>query len=228
MNRTVTNVVLAVAMLATAVGTRALTPTRNMADQKGRFELEQLVPASFADWEIDATVVPLKVDPETQRQLNRIYNQTLSRTYINKQGERVMLSVAYGGDQSNTMAVHRPEVCYVAQGFNMNYNRLDQLGTPYGTLPVRRLVASQGARNEPITYWITVGEHAIDPGISQKWQQLRYSLAGQVPDGMLVRVSSIETDRERAYVLQQRFVNDMLANVSDAGRQRLIGSMNKP
>lgn len=228
MKRTVTNVVLAVAALATALATHALTPTVNMADQKGHFDLEKLVPASFGDWEIDASVVPLKVDPETQRQLNRIYNQTLSRTYINKKGERVMLSVAYGGDQSNTMAVHRPEVCYVAQGFNMNYNRLDQLDTSYGTLPVRHLVATQGARTEPITYWITVGEHAIDPGVSQKLQQLRYSLAGQVPDGMLVRVSSIDGDREQAYVLQQRFVKDMLANVSAAGRQRLIGTTNKP
>lgn len=228
MKRTVTNVVLAVAALATALGTHALTPTVNMADQKGRFDLETLVPASFADWEIDASVVPLKVDPATQRQLNRIYNQTLSRTYINKKGERVMLSVAYGGDQSNTMAVHRPEVCYVAQGFNMNYNRLDQLDSGYGQLPVRHLVASQGNRIEPITYWITVGEHAIDPGMNQKLQQLRYSLAGQVPDGMLVRVSSIDGDREQAYVLQQRFVKDMLASVSDAGRRRLIGTMNKP
>lgn len=228
MKRTMINVVLAVAALGTALGTHALTPTINMADQKGRFELETLVPTSFADWEIDTSVVPLKVDPATQRQLNRIYNQTLSRTYINKQGERVMLSVAYGGDQSNTMAVHRPEVCYVAQGFNMNYNRLDQLPTAYGSLPVRHLVASQGNRIEPITYWITVGEHAIDPGMNQKLQQLRYSLAGQVPDGMLVRVSSIDGDREQAYVLQQRFVKDMLASVSDAGRRRLIGTMNKP
>ncbi|SHN38057.1 EpsI family protein [Duganella sacchari] len=224
MNKTITSVILGLAMLATAVATRALTPTVNMADQKGRFNLDALVPNQFADWEVDTTVVPLQVDPATQAQLNLIYNQTLSRTYINRGGERVMLSIAYGGDQSNTMAVHRPEVCYVAQGFNMDHNQLGQLPTAYGTLPVRHLVASQGNRIEPITYWITIGEHAIDPGLSQKLQQLRYGLAGQVPDGMLVRVSSIDTDRQHAYALQQRFVTDMLANVSDNGRKRLIGS----
>ncbi|TFW16407.1 exosortase-associated protein EpsI, B-type [Duganella callida] len=225
MNKTtISSIVLGVAMLLTAVGTRALTPTVNMADQKGRFDLEALVPAAFGEWEIDRSIVPLKVDPATQEALNKIYNQTLARTYVNRAGERVMLSIAYGGDQSSNMAVHRPEVCYVAQGFNMNSNQLARLSTPYGALPVRHLVASQGARVEPITYWITVGNHTIDPGVSQKLQQLRYGLAGQVPDGMLVRVSSIETDAPHAYGLQQRFVNDMLAHVSPTARQRLIGS----
>lgn len=224
MNKTVASAVLGLGMLATAVGTWALTPTINMADRKGRFELEAVVPARFGEWEIDTLVVPLKVDPATQEALNKIYNQTLSRTYVNRSGERVMLSIAYGGDQSSNMAVHRPEVCYVAQGFNMNHNQLGQLATPYGTLPVRHLVASQGQRIEPITYWITIGEHAIDPGVSQKLQQLRYGLSGQVPDGMLVRISSIDPDRQHAYGVQQRFVNDLLANVSSNGRQRLIGS----
>lgn len=224
MNKTIASAVLGVAMLATAIGTWALTPTINMADQKGRFDLEVLVPSAFGEWEIDTSVVPLKVDPATQEALNKIYNQTLSRTYINRAGERVMLSIAYGGDQSSNMAVHRPEVCYVAQGFNMNHNQLGQLKTPYGSLPVRHLVATQGQRIEPITYWITVGEHAIDPGVSQKLQQLRYGFAGQVPDGMLVRVSSIEQDRQQAYDQQQRFVNDLLTAVSENGRKRLIGT----
>jgi len=228
MNKKTASWVLGAAMLATALVTHALTPTVNMADRKGRFDLEAMVPPTFGDWEVDTTVMPLKVDPRTQAELNKIYNQTLSRTYINRAGQRVMLSIAYGGDQSNNMAVHRPEVCYVAQGFNMNHNQLAQVGTPYGALPVRQLVATQGARNEPITYWITIGDHAINPGMSQKLQQLRYGLSGQVPDGMLVRVSSIEPERESAYALQKRFINDMLAGVGDAGRKRLIGSGGAP
>lgn len=216
--------VLGLAILATAATTRVLIPTKNMADQKGRFSLEQLVPLQFGDWALDTSVVPLKVDPATQERLDKIYNQTLSRTYINSNGERIMLSIAYGGDQSNNMAVHRPEVCYVAQGFNVNRNEIGQLPTSFGTLPVRRLVAVQGSRTEPITYWITVGEHAINPGMSQKLQQLRYGFAGQVPDGMLVRVSSINTDLNSAYALQQKFVADMLANIKGPDRVRLIGA----
>jgi EpsI family protein len=222
--RTLASVVLGVAMAVTAVATRALTPTSHMADAKGHFSLADMVPTRFGDWQLDTSVVPLEVDPRTQEALNKIYNQTLSRTYINSAGERIMLSIAYGGDQSNSMAVHRPEVCYVAQGFNVNSNQVGTLASGYGQLPVRRLVAVQGARNEPITYWITVGEHAINPGMSQKLQQLRYGLSGQVPDGMLVRVSSIGPDNAAAYRLQQQFVVDMLAGLSAPARTRLIGS----
>lgn len=225
MNRaTLVNLALGLSILGTAVATRALTPTTIMADQKGRFSLETLVPQTFGDWTIDTSVVPLKVDPSTQERLDKIYNQTLSRTYINGKGERIMLSVAYGGDQSNNMAVHRPEVCYVAQGFSVTKNNVGQLSTGFGELPVRRLIAVQGGRNEPITYWITVGDHAINPGMSQKLQQLRYGFTGKIPDGMLVRVSSISGDAPQAFGLQAQFVNDLLAGVTGKDRARLIGA----
>ncbi|WP_295995274.1 exosortase-associated protein EpsI, B-type [Rugamonas sp.] len=226
MNRsTVASIVLGLSMVVTSAVTQALKPTHKMADQKGRFDLETMIPLRFGDWTEDNSIVPLKVDPSTQARLNMIYNQTLSRTYIDSKGERIMLSIAYGGDQSDNMAVHRPELCYVAQGFNVTSNNVGALPTAFGTLPVRRLVAVQGARNEPITYWITVGDRAINPGMSQRLQQLRYGFTGNVPDGMLVRVSSIDNEAAGAYQLQQHFIADMLAGVSKDGRARLIGSM---
>ena len=69
-----------------------------------------------------------------------------------------MLSIAYGGDQSDTMAVHKPEVCYPAQGFQILKNATASFSTGDGNIPVKRLVATQGPRIEPITYWTTVGD----------------------------------------------------------------------
>ena len=68
------------------------------------------------------------------------------------------------------------------------------LATRFGAVPVKRLVARQNSRNEPITYWITVGDKAIRSGIEQKMQRLAYGLSGKIPDGMLVRVSTIAAD----------------------------------
>jgi len=51
--------------------------------------------------------VPLIANPEQEAQINKIYNQTLTRTYVNPTGERIMLSIAYGGDQTDNMAVHK-------------------------------------------------------------------------------------------------------------------------
>ena len=75
-----------------------------------------------------------------------------------------------------------------------------------------------------ITYWVTVGNKAVLPGLDQKLQQLRYGLTGSVPDGMLVRVSSISTDNERAYQLQANFIQDLLIVIDGKDRVRLIGT----
>jgi EpsI family protein len=81
----------------------------------------------------------------------------------------------------------------------------------------------QGPRNEPITYWITVGEDQTLPGIGRKLSQLKYGLVGEVPDGMLVRVSSISRDQITAYQLQDKFVEQLLGAVNADTRVRLAG-----
>ncbi len=218
------SVMVAALMVSSAAVTKALTPHHKMADQKAKFSLEQMIPTSFGDWRVDTSIVPLQVDPDTQARLDRIYNQTLSRTYVNRNGDRVMLSLAYGGDQSDNTGLHRPEVCYAAQGFQIKRNDGVELRTAYGILPVRRLMAVAGSRNEPITYWVTVGDKAVQAGMQQKMQQLRLGLSGTVPDGMLVRVSTIDTDTTNAYQMQDGFINAMLASVSATDRQRLAGA----
>ncbi|XLZ72523.1 exosortase-associated protein EpsI, B-type [Massilia sp. SR12] len=220
---TMVSLLLGVLMLSSAALTRALTPTARMADAQGRFQLEQMVPRSFGEWQVDTRVMPLQVDPATQAKLDKIYNQTLGRTYINPRGERIMLSIAYGGDQGDNMGVHKPEVCYTAQGFTVRDGQAGALDTGFGSLPVKRLLAVAGARQEPITYWITVGRKATLPGMQQRLQELRYGLSGTVPDGMLVRVSSISGDAGAAYGLQQEFVRAMLRAMDATARTRLVG-----
>lgn len=217
------SLVIGTMMISSAAVTKVITPTTKLADQHARFALDQIIPAKFADWQVDDTVVPLQVDPATQAQLDKIYNQTLARTYVNSAGDRIMLSIAYGGDQSDSLSVHRPETCYTAQGFNVKKTEDGMLATGYGDISVRRLFASFGARQEPITYWITVGNKVTLPGAQQKLQQLRYGLTGSVPDGMLVRISNISTDSAQSYALQQKFVTDMLGSLDATGRKRLIG-----
>lgn len=218
------NVVIGALLVSSAGLTQVVTPRVKMADTQSRFNLAQMIPERFGSWHIDDTVVPLQVDPDTQAKLDKIYNQTLSRTYVNSDGERIMLSIAYGGDQGDNMGVHKPEVCYGVQGFNVKKKGTEALDTNYGKLPVTRLFAVAGARQEPITYWITIGRKATLPGMDQRLAQLRYGLTGMVADGMLVRVSNISADADGAYVLQSKFINDLLLSLSPDERTRLIGA----
>ena len=218
------SMMLGLAMAATSALTGALTPTVKLSQMQAQFKLETMIPAAFSDWSVDATVVPVQVDPQRQSVLEKIYDQTLSRTYINKAGDRVMLSIAYGGDQSRALQLHLPEVCYAAQGFDMLKSGEGALATRFGALSVRRLVAKQNSRVEPITYWITVGDKAVKSSFERKLQRLAYGLSGKIPDGMLVRVSTIQADEPGAYRLQDRFVGQMLDVLDGKDRVRLLGT----
>ena len=211
-------------MLLTYAGAQAWRPHTRLADSRPKVDLETLFPKRFGDWAVDDRMPVQLVSPDTQAMLNKLYNQTLSRTYINRKGDRIMLSVAYGGDQSDATRSHRPEVCYPAQGFQIMSSGSTRLDLGSHQLPVRQLVAKLGGRIEPITYWITVGERITVTGTEQKLAQLSYSTRGIVPDGMLVRVSSIEVDSQLAYRVQQGFVAEMAKALPVAGRAQVLGA----
>ncbi|HRK78636.1 MAG TPA: EpsI family protein [Thiobacillus sp.] len=218
--------VIGVCMFASAGLAMALKPTAKIADTEPAINLEQLIPQQFGEWKEDKSIVPIKVSPEVQAKLDKIYGQTLTRTYINTAGRRVMLSIAYGANQgSDDFQVHRPEYCYSAQGFQVSEGGKDFLKLRSGELPIKRLEAIQGPRNEPITYWITIGDKATLPGIGRKLTQLSYGLTGKIPDGMLIRVSSISPNADEEYRLQDQFVNAMLDAVEPTQRVRLTGSL---
>jgi EpsI family protein len=163
------------------------------------------------------------VNPQTQELLDKLYSQILTRTYVNAGGYRVMLSLAYGNDQRGSLQAHKPEVCYPAQGFQVSNVETANLKTGFGTIPVRRLFGTLGARQEPVTYWFTVGDKAVMGTTQKKLVELRFGLTGRIPDGMLFRVSSIDADQGKAYQAQEQFVNQLLQAVAPADRKRLSG-----
>ncbi|MCP2821205.1 EpsI family protein, partial [Salmonella enterica subsp. enterica serovar Typhimurium] len=78
-------------------------------------------------------------------------------------------------------------------GFQVTSNRKGTLDTGLGLIPVRRLEThlSQN-RFEPITYWTTIGSQALIGGATKKLAEMRYGLKGEIPDGLLFRISSID------------------------------------
>jgi EpsI family protein len=217
-------VVLALA-LATAALAHAWVPTLRIADTRPKTPLAELVPAKFGEWVEDRSMPVVLPAPDVQANLNKVYNQVLARTYINAQGYRIMLSMAYGGDQSDGMSVHRPEVCYPAQGFEVQRVWSDQLSFDGRAIPVSRATTRLGGRIEPLTYWIVNGDQVIGSrGFDGRIVQLRYTLRGKIPDGMLVRVSSIDADAQRAFDLQDRFARAMVAALDPGFRIRIVGA----
>jgi EpsI family protein len=217
--------VLMGALMFGTVGLAAFaTPTIRVAELRPSIDLETAIPKQFGEWEEDRNQVAAVVNPATVAELNKIYAQTLSRTYVNHAGERIMLSIAYGTDQSDNLSVHFPEGCYGGQGFSVTPTVRGMLDTSAGPIPTARLVAAQYNRNEPITYWIVVGERAVYDAWQLKKAKLGYALKRQIPDATLMRISNVTVDNEAGYKLQQKFLNEMLAAMTPDHRRHFSGT----
>lgn len=213
-----------ICMGATAVLAGVGKPRNKLADMLPPLDLEAAFPARFGGWRIDDRMPVVLPAPDMQAQLDLIYNKVISRTYINAVGQRMMLSVAYGGDQSDGMRIHLPEVCYPAQGFQLVSRKMASVPIADRQMPVVRLVTRLSSRSEPITYWITVGDAVVPSRTDQKLVQIEYGLRGVIPDGMLVRVSSIDPDVPGAFSRQAAFIAELAQAVPAAARPRILGA----
>lgn len=217
------SIVLAGLMALAAVGGIAARPTAKPPGSAPSYILEDTVPKQFGDWKLLPQAGAQVVNPQTQQLLDKLYSQILTRTYVNGQGYRIMLAMAYGDEQRGDLQAHKPEVCYPAQGFKLHSNDPAELATPFGGIAARRLSTSLGPRQEPVTYWFTMGDTAVKSKFQQRMVEVRMGLTGQVPDGLLFRVSSIDESSERAYRMHDAFVGDLLKAVSPRDRLRLSG-----
>lgn len=210
-------------MCLVSVAGIAARPSSKASDKGQSISLEAVVPKSFGGWSQLPEQGAQVVNPQTKELLDKLYSQVLTRTYANKEGYQIMLSMAYGDDQRGGLQAHRPEVCYPAQGFKLGKVEDGALATSFGNIEVRRLVTSLGARNEPVTYWLTVGDQVIKSRLDKRIAEIRLGLTGQIPDGLLFRISSIDTDSARGFEMQKKFVADMMAAVPPDARRQLGG-----
>lgn len=203
-----------------------LRPNVRMADQLPPIDLDKTIPDTFGEWHLLDTGVRTIVNPQTHTKLADIYSELLSRTYVNdKSGRAVMLSIAYGREQSDSLAVHLPDICYPSQGFELREVKRLQLDVGGGQhIPARRLITAAPQRPEPVTYWTTVGGLTADGSLQRKLAQMHYGVHGVVPDGLVFRVSSVGDQYDAEFLAQQQFVQALLVAVPASLRVRLVGS----
>lgn len=195
------------------------------ANARALVPLESLFPKRVGDWQPDPVSLGFVRPAFEQAKKFQMYDQLLERVYVNGLGERIMLSVAYGRQQSVGLQVHRPEVCYKASGFDVGAVQSGQIDLRGHKLPVTRLVATMPERQEPITYWRLLGDQVVTDEVRFKLDQVAAGLSGRgIADGLLVRVSSLGADPEAAWRLQAAFVQALDRAQDDAQRRRTTGA----
>lgn len=235
MTRNQINSILAsVAILTTAVGGSLLIPHTLMASATASLNLETLIPQQFGKWKYRPTLglvtptVPDYIETNEQKELAaRIYSQEIGRTYVDNEGHTIMLLIAYGPEQNYRLKAHRPEVCYTAQGFRVWDKTEHQLSFNGGAspLPVSRLITQRETRYEPVSYWMRVGNDVSTGIFDNQILRLKYGLRGLIPDGALIRVSTVGLPAPQSFALQDEFIKDLLTSITPAARRFLIGSV---
>jgi EpsI family protein len=149
------------------------------------------------------------------------------RTYVNQKGDQVMLALAYATEQKQDIKIHRPEVCYVAQGYQLLDMKTNTINPNQSTdIPAQRLLLRNQNRSEAVTYWIRIGDEYPIGGIAQRMKILRDGLKGKVVDGILVRASTVlgdESESSPAYGQHEKFLADLLT-ILPADKQMLLAA----
>ncbi len=223
------NIVMAIAMiLGAAMTAQAMIPHNKLGKVPTQEELDRMIPKSFGQWTYEPEV-RLVEPPGSDTLSKQIYSAELARGYRDPEGRLVMLMIAYGASQSDRLQLHRPEICYAAQGFRvakLTTVPLD-LGLGLPGLTVRHLLAQRENRLEPITYWMRLGDTVATNAVQRQVLKVEYGLHGYIADGALVRLSTIDLPEDQAYALQTRFVGDFLRSVDPETRRFLIGNENQ-
>jgi EpsI family protein len=210
----------AVVILTAAVLAKVLEPRELMARSAASLNLEQVIPRQFGKWRLVPEISPVTpADPEGYVQPDpysaRFYSQEVARGYTDGQGNIVMLMVAYGPVQNYRLKAHRPEMCYTAAGFRVSGATSARLAYRDGTAPLKmtRLTAERESRFEPISYWMRVGNDVSNGVIDRQLIRLKYGLRGLIPDGALIRVSTVGLPQDTSFKLQDQFIRDLLAAI---------------
>ena len=209
-------------MLAAAASAAALTPRERLV-LLGDKKIDAIVPTRIGNWtHVPSTAFVL---PKTPGSLaDRLYSQTVSRLYQSPSQVPVMLVIAYGNLQSDLLQLHRPEACYTSVGVTISRSAVANVALgPKAALRVRELVASSDSRIEPIVYWTRIGDDLPTDGSEQRWSKLRQQMNGLIPDGVLVRVSTVGEPTAEVFAGLREFCAEMVRAVASGNRAALVG-----
>ena len=209
--------------LALTAGVAYAATPRRSENRLAKEKLGRFVPMRIGGWEFESAngvIVPREDEGAPQDG----YDQVLTRAYQSADEPRVMLLLAYGSTQGGSLQLHRPETCYPGQGFRLSQFRDHELQLT-DTVPVlgRCFTAQRDDRIERILYWTRIS-NAFPRNTAQEYRAIFTSiLTGVIPDGILVRLSTLEPDIARADRALARFAELLVKSASPSGREILIG-----
>jgi EpsI family protein len=154
---------------------------------------------------------------------DRLYDNLASRVYEAADLPVVMVVFAYNNVQDGVLQLHRPEVCYPAGGFTLTPTKPVLIKSASRDIPANFFTAKGQERTEQVLYWTRVGKMFPLSWRAQRIDVAAANLQGQIPDGMLARVSIISSDADKALPILQKFVQDFEVAAAPQLKKLLVG-----
>lgn len=209
-------------LLAAAAGLAYWREPRGHMSSLGKGGLDKLIPTAIGPWRYQTSSGIVLPPPDALAKL--LYDQQLARTYVADNEPPVMLVMAYGAGQSGALQVHRPEICYPASGYRLSHTERHDLTLDNGkSIPARSFTAESDTRTEQVLYWSRIADHLPTGWTAQRFAIMEENLRGNVPDGLLVRVSTVSPDSQASLATLSRFCRALMSAVAPANRAKLVG-----
>lgn len=181
---------------------------------------EGWVPKQVGGWrEVTASGVILP-PPDTTR--DRLYDNLVTRTFAGPELPTIMFLLAYNNAQAGVVQVHRPEVCYPAGGFKLTPTQAIDLPVGEKTVPANVFTAASPRRVEEVLYFTRLGSAFPRSWVDQRLAVVDANLRGQIPDGMMLRVSVIGPPRPVAVAAMTDFIDQFFQVASPQLRRLLV------
>ncbi len=209
-------------VLAAASGVAFARQPEIAAPQVKTDTFEKWVPDTFAGWSNTSASGVVLPPPDSLR--DRLYDNLATRTYVAPSATiPIMLLLAYNNAQDGVLQVHRPEVCYPVGGFALSPTQNIALQAAGQSIPANFFTAEGPGRIEHVAYFTRLGTAFPRSWAEQRLAVVRANLAGVIPDGMLMRVSLISTNRDQARESLTAFATQFIEASPPPLRKRLIG-----
>lgn len=192
-----------------------------------RGSAQDVIPRRVEGWTEVGSPEDIVLPPEDERKAAAIYDEQVMRAYVNGRSDSIMLLVAYARSQSSMLMVHRPESCYPGAGFTILSNEAVKIrvGSQL-SVDGRFLTTKRDSRVEQVLYWTRFGNETPSDWDAQRWSIAAQALQGFVPDGALVRLSTVSQDASQSLNLLREFAAELVRTSGPEGRGLLLGPAN--
>lgn len=167
---------------------------------------EALVPGPFAGWKVLSQGGVVLPPPDALR--DRLYDNLVTRAYERLGSQPVMLLIAYNNEQNGVLQVHRPEVCYPVGGYQLSETIKTEMLIGGANIPANIFTAQSVSRTEQVIYFTRVGNSFPRSWSEQRFSVVKANLAGDIPDGLMMRVSILGITQKQAKPILADFMRE--------------------